>query len=207
MIRFLIKIKKHFFHHYNYIDDYYYEKISNEFNDLNTYLIILNQTKKNVTLKTKAVICFSEKITFGEKKQNIVKVLKRPKCIIKCEKVEILIYKLLIGRHRIKCQFHLFEGKLFFYNYTFPYVNNNQKNEILDVLHQKYIDSKYEMGINNIVDDYSSLIFVKDEFELSINYISLESKFLKSLELFSTVKEKHEENEKKKIQERMYRHL
>ncbi len=93
---------------------------------------------------------------------------------------------------KLNVKYIFFEGRLFFYNYTFSHLQKHQTSEIIDVLKEKYIVGTENDLKEAIIDSFNNCIQVNYELETSINYISLNCKFFKDISTLSDIKSEHE---------------
>jgi hypothetical protein len=84
---------------------------------------------------------------------------------------------------------HFFENKLFFFNYTFPYLNKTDNNEIINLLQKKYTSESNNYAGQNIIDNFNSCMQISNNVELTINYVSLNCDFFNTIKLLSQATE------------------
>ena len=95
--------------------------------------------------------------------------------------IEIFYYKRLISDQKVKFEFHFCEGQLFYYNYTFPYLSKNEKDNLFKNIEEKY-NLKYHEIIESCVNDNNSIAMnAQDRLDLKINYLNTKSEFFKYL--------------------------
>ena len=86
--------------------------------------------------------------------------------------IDILFYRLKLGKHKTKLEFHFFENTLFFYTYTFSHLNTEDKNEIKQIIQKKYLEEEsQDIFKNYIVDKSKNIILLSDNIDFSIYYI------------------------------------
>lgn len=121
-------------------DDYYSNLIS-QFNKPDSYNLLVKKCSKN-HINTNVEINFSDVLKFNCSIKQFKKTISY-KCYYekqnKTLNTRILFYKLEMGDHKVKCQVHFHNGELFYFIYTFPYLNNENKHEIIKILSTKYL--------------------------------------------------------------------
>lgn len=86
--------------------------------------------------------------------------------------VKVFFFREKIGKHKAKVEFHFYEGKLFLYTYTFSYLNKEDKAELIDVIHDKYlVNQEVELNGNYIQDESDNIILLNDKVEFMISYM------------------------------------
>jgi len=161
---------------YSYPRDYYYETLLDKYSDgefysnLITNLNVLNGIKVNAEIRHLNNKTFNRTVI-----KDIIKKYGKPnyKIIYKdLLEIKILFYKHKISRHKTKLEFHFFKNNLFFYNYTFSYLNHEDKDEIIKIFKEKYFVEKYHNMINSyIIDKNNNYIIMDDNIYFSINYL------------------------------------
>jgi hypothetical protein len=170
----------------------YYNRIFNQYNDIATYLSLYKKCTSDSWLKTEVEIGFSRSLKFDCTIDDVKKKLQKPNYHMRNNKdfkIDILLYRTLIGNYKVKCQLHFFENKLFFFNYTFPYLNKSANNEIISLLQKKYISESVNYLGQNIIDNFNSCMQISNNVELTINYVSLNCDFFNTIKLLSQVAE------------------
>lgn len=159
--------------------DYYYKELLNKYENLESYLSIIDFNNKQALLTDKS-ISFSNDQMF---KENEMKYLKmkygKPNYIIVNNyafgKIKVYLYRIQLGTHKVKMMLHVFHNVLFMYNYTFSYLKNeSEKIDILNLLEKKYLIDKGNYTVNNnsyIMDKKKSAIVFSENIDLTINYI------------------------------------
>ena len=175
----------------NSYDDYYYNIVINEYSNIKSYLTLYNMCLNTEigNIKTDVDIYFSEILKFGASKYEAQKLLKKPNYHIQNNKslnIEILVYRIFIGSHRVKCQMHFFKNKLFLYNFTFKNTRKEENKRLLEILYSKYIPGFHNQNLKNIIDNSNNCIQIKNDLELSLNYIALNSELFKKIKGLST---------------------
>jgi hypothetical protein len=216
MKRYFLKLVKKILKLYkkqkNSSDEYYYSIIINEYSNIKSYLALYNKciNTDTINLKTDVNIHYSEFLKFGASIKDAKKLLKKPNYHIQNNKslnIEILVYRILIGTHRVKCQMHFFRDQLFLYNYTFTNTKKEENTKILEILHNKYLDQHNNQDIKNIIDNYNNCIQINNDLELTINYIALNSELFKKIKGFSISEEELKNQKNNFIYEKIYTKL
>lgn len=166
----------------------YYDRIFTQYNDTSSYLLLYNKYTATSTIKTDVEICFSKALKFGCSVLEVKNKLHKPNYQIRQNEslcTEILLYRIFIGKHKVRCQMHFYKDRLFLYNYTFSYVNKFETKEIINVIKEKYVS---DIGIHaeqNIIDKFNNCLQIEDDVRLTINYLSLNSDFFNEITLRS----------------------
>lgn len=198
MKKYMEQIKKIFFslrgRRDGYNRDHYYHHILDQYKDNSTYLSMYKSCISNKSLKTDVEICFSKLVRFGSDIKDIQRILGKPSYQIKnisSLNIEILVYRKLIGNHKVKCQMHLFENKLFMYTYTFRYVNKYENEQIMRIIQSKYVPGFVSYAYENIIDSLNNCLQIEKKVGITINYFSLTCDFfVKSILLTTTIEER-----------------
>lgn len=186
---------------YYYPRYYYYERLVEHYKDLSEYYRIIAMFEAKTDLKTNEVITLIEKIKFDEiTKRIILKKYRKPQFKYKIQEkylqIEILFYKIYIGGYRVKLELHMYEHKLFYYNYTFTNnLNNQQRQEIIKIIQEKYLqDILFDASKQNIIDENHTQIHIENSLELKIHYLNTMNNAVQVMNIYK----KTQENEKHK---------
>jgi hypothetical protein len=181
----------------------YYYKVGGQINDLNYYLTLFKKCSCNDFISTNHEICKSKSLKFGCSIDDVKKKL----CNVNLHyfdnqplKIVILYYKTLIGHYKVRTQLHFHNKKLFLFNYSFPYTNKTEKDEIISIIRQKYIADKEESNLRIIADSFNNCIQIDDNVEFTINYLSMNCELFNPLSLLSNISDEEEEKKKHKLQ-------
>jgi hypothetical protein len=173
-------------------DQQYYTSMISQHSDYNFYLSLYHKASTQDHLRTNVEICLSRSLRFGCTIKEIKGKFREPSNHLKKItplNAEIYLYKMLIGNHKVKCQLHLFDGKLFMYKYIFPYLENDRMNEIINVIQEKYLPEVTNYSRQNIIDPNNNCLHIDDSTDLTISYLSLDSEFFKKIINISLNKE------------------
>jgi len=97
---------------------------------------------------------------------------------------------------------------LFLYTYTFSYLNLEDKNEIIQILKEKYLEGKSKDIINNyIVDKNKNIILLEDSIDFSIYYSYKNNIALEMILEYIDLKKVKDEGKKKRDKEILYKRL
>lgn len=177
---------------------YYYGKILSDFNEIGSYITLFEECSNENYLKTKKEICFSNSLKFGSTAKDIKKKLHKPHYHIVGKapvNTNVFIYKLFLGKHKVRLELHSFEDKLFLFKYTFSSLTPESKNEVIDILQKKYLSKSADFSNQNIVDNFNSCIHIDDSINFSISYLNLNCDFLRYIkQITETEKNKYFEN-------------
>lgn len=184
MIKYLDKIRKRFFRLFgksnNYYRDYYYHHLIDQYNDNCAYFSLYKKCTSDKSLKTNVKICFSKSLKLGSNRADICRILGKPGYHIKNVSplnIEILVYRMLIGNHKVTCQMHLFDNQLFLYNYTFPYSNGYDNEQIMNIIQKKYLPETGNYAAENIIDGFNNCLQIEKGVDFTISYLLLTCDF------------------------------
>jgi len=161
---------------YNYTRYYYYEMLSDKYRDGQFYSDAINNFKTLNKIETDTEISLVDNKKLQEIRiKDIVKKYGKFNYKITNEdlfEIDILFYKLKLGKHKTKLEFHFFENTLFFYTYTFSHLNAEDKNEIKQIIQKKYLEEKtLNLFKNYIVDKNKNIIILNENIDFSISYL------------------------------------
>jgi hypothetical protein len=180
-----MKLKNSFSHKFfslgptqnNYSRKSYYQNYLSKYQDGQFYLGLIKKVKNNSAVKTNIEIRLFENKKLNEINiKDIVRKFGKPRYNIICKKllgIKIMLFKQNVGAHKTKLEFHFKDEILFFYSYTFSNINNVDKNEIIQIIQDKYLDkgSSYEKVNRYIIDKSNNIIFLNDDIRFSIYYL------------------------------------
>ncbi len=186
----------------DYSRHYYYYNISNKYESLNSYLTLLNKCSNVNSIPTNRRIRYSPKIEFG----STIKDVKKEKKYLRytmhfSQNNTILFYRTMIGGYKTKLEMHFYKKKLFFYNYTFSNVSDNDKRNIISTIQEKYLNGVLPFDCSNqsIIDNYDNHVLVDNGMEFTINYISSKCDF------FDYVNDHNLDDDKKQLRRKVFK--
>jgi len=153
---------------------HYSERIAYQYSSAQSYISIFEKYKNMHTISSDIEIKYADSLKFGVGLKDVKKLLKAPYVIInntKTTNTKILFCKLLLGGKKAKIDMHFCEDKLFFYNYTFSYLNSTDKEILRSIFLRKYLSGKQIHG-NVFKDNKDNIISIDDNFEFKISYLS-----------------------------------
>jgi hypothetical protein len=156
------------------------------------YLTVYKKATSLEHIRTNVEIGLSRNLKFGCTIKEIKAKFREPSDHLKnitSLNAEIYLYKMLIGNHKVKCQLHFFEGKLFMYKYVFHYLGNDGINEIINIIQEKYLPDVEIYSKQNIIDPNNNCLNIDEGIDLTISYLSLDSDFFKKITNISRNKE------------------
>ncbi len=182
----------------SYYPRYYYdEKLMEHYKDLSEYFRIITLIESKTSLKTNEIIAITEKQIFNPiKKKAIIKKYKQPHFKYKIQKknlkIEIYLYKMYLGGYRVKLEIHMYENKLFYYNYTFrSNITNQQKQEIIKIIQDKYLqDCLLDESKQNIIDENQTILQIENSLELKIHYMNAMDNVVQVMNIYKKYQEK-----------------
>jgi hypothetical protein len=190
----------------------YYERLLEKYSDGTFYSRLIHKIKSVKGRETKTSINHIEHKPFKETSiTDIIKKHGKPNYKIIYDdllNIKVLFYREKLGKHKTKLEFHFFNEQLFFYTYTFSYLNNDDKNELVDILEEKYLEGeKIDMKGDFIVDDNNNIILINDKQDFSIYYICDNRIALESIKEHIDSIKKRARQEKSKYKKILYRKL
>lgn len=153
---------------------HYSERIAYQYSSAQSYISIFEKYKNMHTVSSDIEIKYADSLEFGVSLKEVKRLLKASYVIINNKKstnTKILFCKLLLGGKKAKIDMHFCEDKLFFYNYTFSYLNSNDKEILRSIFLRKYLSGKQIHG-NIFKDNKGNIISIDDSFEFKISYLS-----------------------------------
>ncbi|MGB5982999.1 MAG: hypothetical protein WBG46_12720 [Nonlabens sp.] len=162
--------------------NYYSEKIQSQYSRLEAY--------KNISscdimkpLATDSKIAFFEYTGFeNDPKKYLKKKYGKPNHTIVNDhligRTTILIYRILLGKHKTTLELHFFENQLVMYTYRFSYLyKDTSKSQLINLLKKKYqINTVFDYKHQYIVEEESMRrILVSDSVDFTINYMNFEN--------------------------------
>jgi hypothetical protein len=187
----------------------YYRSLLDRYNDIMVYCHLLKDTKRKDNLTTYKTISLLKNKPFCQiNKADIKKKYGNPNYYIGNKhpfEMEILFYRSIMGNHRANLDFHFHKNELFLYNYNFPYLNNPDRTEIVEVIESKYLKGeKFNFQNFNIIDNKDNLISINESLVFTISYICLASVFFENLFSFLEKQKTEEEIAKKNNMQFLY---
>lgn len=165
--------------------DYYQLKKLRKFKNISAYHHLLDFTMQNGDHKFvhKEINSLFHDRSLKSLMKKYGKPLYSVKHNIEDKKVDIKFYKRIISGQKVKLEFHFYQNVLFYYSYSFPYLTNKEKNDIID-----RIDKKYDLGFESsetyklsILDKDHIFFRISDEPEFKLQYLDTKNRFYKKL--------------------------
>lgn len=162
---------------------YYIERVASAY-DSKQYVQLIGSLLRKKAISTITHIQFIHDIQ--NKDMSIWKVIRKFGKPCRCISVpdigntKILVYKQNFGGYRVKSEFHFYGNKLFYMNYSFPYITDLEQSEIMDVILEKYLIPAQEamnMLGNYIIDSQGYVISFRKDLIFSLNYYNTTSDF------------------------------
>ena len=186
------KVKEFFEKNYRYYNNkgyaYYYERLENQYKSDQSYLELTTKLEKKKAIQTNTSIRLSKKFSnFEASIEEVLSKFGKPIYRLTLTKdifdVEILFYRLILGKYRTKLELHFHKNKLFAFHYTFSNTKPQQIKELTSVIKEKYLNNE-DIDLNNeyIVDDNGSTLDISQNVNFSITYISTQNKIFAALE-------------------------
>ena len=195
-----------------YSRNYYYENLLMEHNRGSLYFILMKDLKNTNGIETNTEIQFMD-----NKKNNEI----NKECIIRkygipsykfiyepLPEIEVLFYRQKLGSHKTKLELHFFKNKLFLYTYTFSHLSLKDKNEIIKIIKEKYLERECKDIINyNIVDKNKNIIMLNDGVDFSIKYSRKNNIDLETILKNNEFQNSKEENKRKRDKKILFKRL
>lgn len=101
---------------------------------------------------------------------------------IKGERITIYIHKIMLGGQKVKLYTHFVKNQLFYFQYTFSYLNADEKTTMEHILKTKYVPNASFTLTNNYIQNKDGVVlFCNNEVDYSLHYIDSENMFIKQL--------------------------
>ncbi|MBN2173900.1 MAG: hypothetical protein JW731_07205 [Bacteroidales bacterium] len=164
--------------------DYYYDKLLTKYENPEFYSK-LDETDQLRKIPSKQTIRVKDDLNFGISYQEVIDKHGKPNCILKKDrnsKFQILFYRVKVGGHKTKCEYHFYNNRLFFFTYIFAYLTKEEKNEITKMVGKKYADDAlFEPESQIIIDVTENFIMVENGVDYSILYVSGEKEIFQQI--------------------------
>ena len=183
--------------YYSY--SYYRDKSFFMYNNIESLCGIFDN--KNTVIKTEETISLTTKIHFGSNPKSVKKKLGKPSCYINKSinslDFNIFFYKMYMGEYKTKHDIHFYEDKLYYFSYVFSYFNHSDKEFIKKIICKKYLNQECELNNSTITDKYGNTLFITDNVDFTINYLTGDSEIQKK---FNTIQKKTIKNRTKLLE-------
>jgi hypothetical protein len=190
----------------------YYENLLVEHNNGQLYLILMKDLKNTNEIETNTEIQFMDNKKINEiNKECIIRKYGNPNYKFingALSEIEILIYRQKLGSYKTKLELHFFKNNLFLYTYTFSYLTLKEKNEIIKIIKEKYLERECKDIINyNIVDKNKNIIMLNDGVDFSIKYSRKNNIDLETILKNNEFQNSKEENKRKRDKKILFKRL
>lgn len=170
-----------------YSDAQFYESILDKYNQIDSYLKLLNELENKKILKTAKGITLLNRKTTNETDYKFI-LKKYGKSQHKSGKIKsqvdskILFYKQMLGCHRANLEMHFYNDTLFFTCYKFSNLKEDGKMNIMNIVKEKYLNGLvFNKNKQYIVDSDENVILFTEEQYFEINYVALNSNFFNKI--------------------------
>ncbi|MEM9982908.1 MAG: hypothetical protein AAF734_10455 [Bacteroidota bacterium] len=161
---------------HTYPHDYYYNVLTQRYNDGLFYLELKKEIKARTPVHTKKTISLFNGIDIC--KVNIKKVTQKfghhfykVKSSFLPE-ITVMLYRVLLGSYKAKLTLHFYKQSLFCYTYSFARVGKKDSQRIIKILYDKYLtNDALDHKESFILDEAGNAICIIEGVELSFNYI------------------------------------
>ncbi len=184
-------IKKSLFNKNRYYsDNYYHQRFLGIYDNIAGLRKLFSCDGKDI-IETQTPIILNNKVEFGSNLRYVKKSLNSPFVIIKRNldhlNFNILLLKVRLGGFKCKQNIHLFENSLYYYNYVFSYLTKSEKEIIKKLLCKKYLQEHHDLTNKVIVDKNGNKLFLNENVDFSINYLTGNPLILKELTDFQEI--------------------
>lgn len=152
---------------------FYYKQLVDKYNNYDFYMESYRKAKEKKDLYTNNEILYNTKIKFGCTISDTREIFGTPLFSNQDDTfnpITVLFYKTLIGGHKVRCEMFFWKEKLYSLNYTFPYLSNKDKKDIISVIQNKYLNDSIDFTNQKIVDQNGNLIMINDVNSFEIYY-------------------------------------
>lgn len=154
---------------------YFSEQLKDKYENLSAYFNLCALSALHSAVSSGRQIRCCEDLTFGCSPKAFIRCFGKPQHQIKYPNVLtdlLLVYRQQWNSYKVKSEIHFARQGLFYFNRTFPYLSQAQKQELLAVLADKYHDSEsVDFGTEKLVDPVGNEIIVSQNLVLSIDYL------------------------------------
>ncbi len=172
-----------------YLRNYYRDKSFTMYYNIASLCKLFDINKEKV--ETKTTIFLNKNINFGSNQHQIKKKLGSPNCYMRRSvnslDFKILYYRTYLGGHKIKQEVHLYENILYYFNYIFSYLNSSDKEILKKLLCKKYLHEDCKIMDKVIIDKYGNSLFVTDNVDFTINYLTGDKSIQKEFVALKTI--------------------
>ncbi|SNR14849.1 hypothetical protein [Tenacibaculum jejuense] len=188
----------------------YYKRVINKYKYPESYLKLYHALHTvPEELETSVLIAFSETISFGASLNSIKSKLKGSYRVVKeLNDVYVLFTELKTVGYKFIIELHFYKQKLVHFKYVFR--NHTNKNELKYMLMKKYFNEEkifFEVKDTCIKDVDGNYIFILDEVNLSINYMTYDYGFYNHIIEMKTQKEKQKTLKYNNAMDELYNRL
>lgn len=156
----------------------YYRMLLSRYNSLAAYSSLFNHSGLP-QYSTSRIIGENNEVNMGDSLKSIRKKKGKPLAKIRSrvnDKVCILFYKDIIGKFKVRQEYHFFEGKLFSYIYNFPYAIDEDHHQIRTILLDKYLKDNSNKNSHLIIRDRNNhFIKLHENVNIVVNYVDASS--------------------------------
>lgn len=188
----------------------YYRHVLKKYIDFSIYYKVFNSIKfSDEKTNTNVKISFTQNLSFGNSLNNIKDRFNGSFRVVKqLEGLKILLSEIKISQYRFILEMHFFNDQLVFFKYIFR--NLEHKKVLLDMIREKYLKNSKIILKNkslSIEDNNHNFIYIENEVDLSISYLSFNFGFYDHL-----IKEKEEKEvlilrNKEEVLDKLYKTL
>jgi hypothetical protein len=186
-----------------YPHKYYYQHLSDSYSNLSRYSGSFNNYPKP-SVESKKNISLIDGEHFGLSHKTICKRFGKPRAKFKILEegfdLEVMIYKIFLGRYPVRLELHLNHSVLFYFKYTFSSGIKSPVdiNEILQIIQGKYLNNEpVDLLSLDIIDEKRILLQVDNKVNFKIKYLDTRSDTLVALNRYKAKKERHKANKLK----------
>lgn len=133
-------------------------------------------------------ITFSNYFGFGSNMEFIKRLIGKPVISLENKEFDTIILMYMINVHGFNVHFelHFYEGKLFNISYRYKSVTEEEKQQLISALLEKYgISPVTDIGNSILVDPHGNALMFEDGQQFSVNYLSPNSRVMELANQYS----------------------
>jgi len=154
---------------------YYHDFSLGKYTTLDYYHNLITEVQSKLNIISQQTIKFNDSGFENVTKKDIFRQYGKPNYYVKSKyilKTELFYYRIRIGGHKVKLELHLHNNHLFFYSYTFPYLKEDEKYQIVNLIEKKYLnENPFDYNSSVLIDGQQSIVNIVDSVNFTINYI------------------------------------
>jgi hypothetical protein len=149
------------------------------FRNFSNFVFLWKDSFEREAITTDNELVFSNYFGFGSHLDFIKRLIGKPVESFENKELNIIIlmYTINIKGHKVQFELHFFDQKLFCINYTYKQIKENEKQEIVKSILEKYnLSGSIDINGKIIVDNYGNGLVFENNGDFSVNYLSPNSR-------------------------------